>query len=488
MSHISLYILRAHIGPFFFGAITVMFVFLLNFLILFLPQIVGKGLGTWLVIQLIALNLAWMVTLAVPLGVLVASLMAFGNLGSTNEITVMKSGGTGLLRMMRPMIITGILLSAWLFWFNDYVLPDANYRAQMLMIDIQRKKPTFVVDKGQFSMQIEGYSILARNIDTAQGLMLGVTIYDNTSLDVMSVVSADTGRINFSTDYSKAVLMLHNGELHQASQQNYGDYRRLKFEQHRIIMDANGFAFSRSDESLTSRGDRTMRIADMRVVVTECEKNITQSEQSIAKTLDRQIKHISGIKDSTVPEMCTSPIQGDSTTKTVTRKDAAWRTESRLAGTLSMLDNDIFQIRDRQMNANKYLVEIHKKYAIPAVCLVFVLIGCPLGIATKRGNFGISGAITLVFYIIYWIFLMTGERFADRGLIVPWLSMWLGDIVLAVFGMYLIWRVGRDMPIVDLTRLYALWGRVSHFFARVKFPRLKRNQKPIDTQNESISF
>ncbi|MFY7997862.1 MAG: LptF/LptG family permease, partial [Candidatus Kapaibacteriota bacterium] len=127
MSYISRYILRAHIGPFFFGAFTVMFVFLLQFLINFLPQLVGKGLGAWVITQLIALNLAWMVTLAVPMGVLVASLMAFGNLGSTNEITIIKSGGGSLLRMMRPMLVTGVLLSLALFWFNDFVLPDANY-------------------------------------------------------------------------------------------------------------------------------------------------------------------------------------------------------------------------------------------------------------------------------------------------------------------------------------------------------------------------
>ena len=126
MSYISRYIFRAHIGPFFFGAFTVMFVFLLQFLINFLPQLVGKDLGAWIITQLIALNLAWMITLAVPMGVLVSSLMAFGNLGSTNEITIIKSGGGSLLRMMRPMLITGVLLSIALFWFNDFVLPDAN--------------------------------------------------------------------------------------------------------------------------------------------------------------------------------------------------------------------------------------------------------------------------------------------------------------------------------------------------------------------------
>lgn len=472
MSHISRYILRAHIGPFFFGALTVMFVFLLQFLINFLPQLVGKGLGAWIITQLIALNLAWMVTLAVPMGILVASLMAFGNLGSTNEITIIRSGGGSLLVMMRPMLIAGVLLSLWLYWFNDVVLPDANYRAQMLMVDIQRKKPTFVVDKGQFSTQIDGYSILSRNIDTAQGCMLGVTIYDNTSVDLMNVVSADTGRINFSTDYSKIVLMLTNGEIHQMNQQNMGDYRRIKFEQHRIIMDASGFAFSRTDERFYSRGDRTMRIADMRQIVVESEKNILLSQQNIAKMMTIQTKYVSGIRDSTQPELRGIAIAQDSAAqalaaKPLTRKEAAWRVENRVAGVFSSLDNDMFQIRDRRMTTNKYLVEIHKKYVIPAACLIFVLIGCPLGIMTRRGNFGISGAITLVFYVIYWIFLMTGERLADRGMMPPWLSMWLADIVLGAFGLFLMWRVSRDLPLLDMTRLYK-WYAVTMSLLRRK--------------------
>ena len=115
MSIISRYLLRAHIGPFLFGTATVMFVFLLQFLINQLPQLVGKGLGTWVILQLIVLSLAWMVTLAVPLGVLVASLMAFGNLSATNEITTIRAGGGSLFTMMRPLLVAGVLLSLWLY-------------------------------------------------------------------------------------------------------------------------------------------------------------------------------------------------------------------------------------------------------------------------------------------------------------------------------------------------------------------------------------
>ena len=171
MSIISRYILRAHIGPFIFGASIVMLLFLLQFLMKYIDQLVGKGLGIMVIIELIVLNLAWMLVLAVPMGVLVSTLMGFGNLSSSNEITIIKSSGGSLLRMMRPVLFAAIIVFASLFWFNDYVLPDANHRSKILLSDIQRKKPTFAIEQGQFSSQIEGYSILSRQTDSATGTL-----------------------------------------------------------------------------------------------------------------------------------------------------------------------------------------------------------------------------------------------------------------------------------------------------------------------------
>ncbi|TAE32703.1 MAG: YjgP/YjgQ family permease [Candidatus Kapaibacterium sp.] len=514
---LSLYILRAHTGPFLFGTLTVAFVFLLNFLIVFLPQIVGKGLTLWVIIQLIALNMAWIVTIAVPLGILVATLMAFGNLSSTNEITMIRAGGASLLQMMFSPILLGLVLSAGVYWFNDEILPEANHRALTLRMDIERKKPTFVLDKGQFSTQLDGYSILSRALDTTQGMMLGVTIYDNTKFDQMSVLSADTGFINFSSDYRKVVLMLKSGELHQLNQQNPADYRRVSFSKHRVLMDASGFDFSRTDASLTSRGDRTMKIRDMQKVVQESLENSAQSRERVKTMIATHTNEISrtqviaakkdSLKAAPLPasELRTIPLAETKSTiatsvlpapkrspkrkrlakliktspapsltgnltssstatlpapKPLTRREAAWRAESRITGMFSTLDNDVFSIRDRELNADKYVVEIHKKYVIPLACFVFVLIGCPLGIVTKRGNLGVSGLITIGFYVVYWALLMTGERFADRGLIEPRLAMWQADITLALVGVFLIVRVGRDLPIVNAAPLYRLWRRL----------------------------
>ncbi len=530
---IARYILRALIGPFLFGACTVMFVFLLQFLMNYLPQFVGKGLGTWVIIKLIALNLSWMVVLAIPLGALVSTLMAFGNLSAANEILIVKSGGGSLLRMMTPVITASIILSLALFWFNDYVLPDANYNAQILMTDIQRKKPTFAVDAGQFSTQIEGYSILARQMDTSRGILLGVTIYDNTKLDRMNVVSADSGRINFSSDFSKLILLLTNGEIHQINQVNFGDYRKIVFTTHQIVMDANGFAFARTDEKTHSRGDRTMNIADMRRIVRTADSVVSFSKERMNTQTEKHQRYIIGEFDSLLTsELKTYQLQyspaptpqlktvvssmkditkRDSTlkdsvvtpsAKLLSRQEAAWRVENRVSGLRSLVDGDLYQMHDRELEADKFLVEIWKKYSIPAACFVFVLVGCPLGIITRRGNFGVSGALTLIFYVIYWMFLVMGEKLADRGLMLPWLSMWLADIVIGVVGVVLMIGVSRENYTFGLerywwrmrkiitkytTKIIAAYRSIPQYVQQVRLPRFAK-KKQISSIVESVEI
>src|SRR5437867_7960076 len=150
------YLLRAHSGPFVFSLCTLMFLFLLQFVMKFIDQLIGKGLSAWIIIELIALNLAWMLVLAVPMSVLVATLMAFGDLSSKNEITAMKASGISIYRMLAPITVAATVIAILLVWFNNYVLPEANHKAKTLMIDIRKKKPTLNLVPGLFSQDIAG--------------------------------------------------------------------------------------------------------------------------------------------------------------------------------------------------------------------------------------------------------------------------------------------------------------------------------------------
>lgn len=196
------YILRAHVGPFVFGTSVIVFLFLSQYMMRYLGDLTSKGLGTDFILEFLALNVAWIVVLAIPIGILFSTLMAFGALSSTSEVTVMKASGMGLIRMMVPVMVVGSLLWAFTFWFTDNVLPDSNHRLSTMMSDIKQLKPTFAVEAGRFSTQVDGFTILARAMDSS-GVTHGVTIYDGSRVDRQNIVSADTGKLAFSPSLTK---------------------------------------------------------------------------------------------------------------------------------------------------------------------------------------------------------------------------------------------------------------------------------------------
>ncbi|MDQ1266029.1 MAG: lipopolysaccharide export system permease protein [Bacteroidota bacterium] len=442
MKLVDKYIIRSHVGPFIFGFMTVIFLFLFQFLLNYIDQLVGKGLSEWVIIQLIFLNIAWMVVLAAPMGMLFSTLMAFGGLSASHEITVIKASGGSLIRMMLPIIIIGALMSAGQFWFNDKVLPDANHRAKDLMSDIQRKKPTFSLESGKFSTEIDGVTILARHVDSISGMLTGVTIYDNRKVQETNIVSADTGTVEFTGDMSKLVMLLRNGEILQLSQYNPPFSKRIIFKKYLVHMEASGFAFERTIGS--SRGDREMRISDMQKIVDEAMSKSNQAAMRIETELDKQLKHI--FKSDTIDLGGEKQIRpAGINTQTDTSFAAVYRRVQRQMSYLyNAVHSDIYQKQDYLLRAKQYKVEIYKKYAIPMACLVFVFVGCPLGIITKGGNFGVSAAISLGFYIFYWACLIGGEKLADRGMITPFTAMWAGNILIGIIGIILMVRISNE--------------------------------------------
>ncbi len=394
-----------------------------------LDKLMGKGLEPLIILQVIALSLAWMVVLAVPMGVLFSTLMAFGGMSAAQEITIIKASGGGLVRMMLPVVLLGLGMFYGMYRFNDDVLPDSNHRFKILMQDIQRKKPTFAIEAGQFSTQLEGYTILSRQVDSATRALKGVTIYDNLRQNQMNVVSAETGEISFSQDFSKLIVVLYNGEIHQFFRSNPSDFRKITFLKHRIAIDARDFAFARSDEKIFSRGDREMRISDMKAVVRVADSNAKNLDSVFSLQAARHLQYVAAI---------------DTGKKDTSRRATLEHIENRISIFRASVESQSFQRGEYDAQIRKYSVEIDKKYSIPFACFVFVFIGCPLGVMSKRGNFGVSAAISLGFYVLYWACLIGGEKLADRDVISPALGMWMGNIILGGLGLILTFRMTNE--------------------------------------------
>lgn len=453
MKIINLYILRQHVGPFLFGFSTVVFIFLMQFIINSLDKLLGKGIETSVIAQAIVLNIPWMVVLAAPMGVLFATLMAFGAMSASYEIPIIKSAGTSLFSMMRPVIVMGFFVSLGLFWFNDTVLPESNHQAKVLMNDIQKKKPTFAIQPGEFSPSMGGNIILSRRVDSITGQLYDVTIYDYSSISQQNIISADSGRIGFSNDYSNLIINLFSGEIHQRSNNDVKDYKIIKFKEYQIKMEASGFDFNRTDVNLISRGDREMRIKDMQEVVDDSQTEANFARKIIDSVTKNHLdyvlygKEFRDIDQKLVNKQITS---NDTAAKEVYSIDTSTRSVMKsVQKNVNFLSSNIRSyystVENRENNVRKYEVEIWKKYSIPLACFVFVFVGVPLGIRTKGGNFGISAAISLGFYIVYWGCLIAGEKLADKGIISPILGMLFSDIVIFLIGIVLMLKVNNEM-------------------------------------------
>jgi lipopolysaccharide export system permease protein len=441
---LSRYIIRAHIGPFLFSFFTVMFLFLLQFVMKFIDQLIGKGLTAWVIIELIALNLAWMVVLAVPMSVLVATLMAFGEMSSRNEITIMKASGMSIYRMMAPVLAASALVALLLVWFNNYVLPEANHRLKTLTIDIRRKKPTLTIIAGVFSQDIPGYSILVRKTFEQSNEIEGITLYDYSNPNRNVVVTAERGMISFSRDYRKLIMDLQRGEIHQLGLQQKTEYRKIRFVTHRLVMDVEGFDFERSAEGTFSRGDRELGAGAMRAIVDSLTRDKDAMEHQLQERVSREFLQFLG-DSATVPAGGTAMIPGH------TPLAAALARTQYLAG---YVGNEIQRLEFVNRQINQYMVEIHKKYAIPAACIVFVLVGLPLGIMSRRGGFGVAATLSLGFFVLYWACLIGGEKLADRNVTSPFLGMWIANIFIGVLGAILTVKIGRETVVIqwDLIR------------------------------------
>lgn len=450
MNIIDRYILKKHIGPFFFGLGTVIFIFLFQFFIKSLDQFLGKGLSIWLITQLITLNLAWMLTLAVPMAMLVASLMAFGSMSSDNEITIMKASGISLQRLMLPIIAVSFIMFYLMIKFNNDILPEANHKARILLYDISKTKPTFLLESGKFSDDLQGVQIMVKKTFPNSNNIEGVYIYDYSDPKYKNLLTAKAGDIGFTSDFKKIVMNLTDGEIHQLSQKDpENDYRKIKFEKHRLMFNAEGFGFQNSNENTFSRGDRELSASAMSNVVDSLKKFRGSLDETFINNLSKDIQLLATIdyKDTILKR---TPViqktEPDLSVKSVpppivlSRYDSLNNLKRLIAAKGNEYKNIIILSGQIDRQIDSYEVEIYKKYSIPFACVVFILVGAPLGYRVRRGGFGIAAGFSLLFFLLYWACLIGGEKLADRALISPFMGMWIANIIIGCFGLYLMFK------------------------------------------------
>ncbi len=376
------YILKSHIPPYLFSLVIITFVFIMDFIIRYLDMFIDKGVDFFIVLEFFVLSLGHMFALIIPMAVMPATLMAFGQFASENEVTAMKATGVSLYRMIAPVVIASLVLGAGLVYYQNMILPESNHRLMGLMLDIGKMKPTLEIKENIFSTAVDGYTILVREKDDKTGRIKDVQIFRTKKGMVPTTIVADRGRMSFIESENVLRFELEDGEIHEMPDPaDISTYRKTLFSNFTINMRDKDRGLERSRRSY--RGDREMSAGMMQAKINELETEIDgysrdmhiSAEKEMVGTLARVMSF-----DALKGAEREVPVPPTSREERRAQQNAKNPAEQQMYA----LETIMRRITGLDSQISRYEVEIHKKFSIPFSCLIFVLLGAPLAIRSGK--------------------------------------------------------------------------------------------------------
>ncbi len=456
MTILTRYMLRSHLGPFIFALSAVTGLLFLNAVAQRLETLAGKGLGLGIIGEFLLLSLPHIVALTFPMAILVAVLYAFAELSGQNELAAMAAGGVHPGRLLIPLAGVGVILSLMMFGFNDRILPESNHRLSNLLGDIGSKSPTFELREEVVNEVFTGddsrYFLRASTIDPVANHLTDVTIFDLGRPGQNRTIVADSGTMAFTPDGADLILTLWDGTVYETADDRPGSFQRLEFTTQFLPLRGVGAEMERR-VGAGGRSDREMNIAMLQARVDENLEHLRavarESREISMETLERALGY--GVVAGGTDELQIPDGPGILTDGLV----------ENVAGIHRINDNRWGVYR---LASYRYRVEIHKKYAIAFACFIFVLLGPPLAIRFPQGGVGMVIAASVGIFFFYWMGLIAGERFADRGQIDPILGMWAPNLILLIPTLLLLKGVGKKVSTGRTAGFGDLYFRVRRLF------------------------
>ena len=442
MNTLNKYLFKQSLIPFLLSVAVITTVLFLQFLIRAVDRFLGKGLDALTIFEYLYLNLAWIIALSVPMSLLISSVMTFGRMAQQNEITALKSAGVNLYNIIKPALWFGAMVATALCFFNNFILPEMNYNARLLARDIYKKKPELSIEPGYFVDMIPQYTMIVKEMDGKD--FKDVKIFSKNQKSEQTTIYANQGSL--SSDGNMITIDLQDGEIHEIDLSDYDYYRKIRFKTHQIIISMDDLMLNRTSES--NRTDREMRVPQM---IQEIEKNkilinqiydrienvkkeigITNTNANTLEIIENEIELLKEKKANIIKE--DRDYNEDVPVSAFENKDYILS----LTNNARQFKNEFTLIENYEKTNNKFKVEIHKKFTLALACILFTMVGAPLGILVRNGGMTIASGLSIAFFLVYYILLIWGEQLADRNLINPGLGSWLPNIILFVSGMIIL--------------------------------------------------
>ncbi|PLX16579.1 MAG: hypothetical protein C0599_14995 [Salinivirgaceae bacterium] len=433
-----------------------------------------------------------MVPMALPLAVLLSSLMTFGNLGEHNELVAMKAAGIGLMKIMRPLMYFAILTTIVAFLFSNYVLPVANLKQKSLLHDIKNQPAEVMIPEGTFYNGINGFSIRVKKKNPETKMMYNILIYDHREKrGNHSVTQADSGTLVFTENREYLLLTLFNGTSYDEKKPQRGrkannfPMERYIFDKETMVFDLTGLDMKRSDEDLFKNHYQMLSVDQLRYTIDSLklnneERRIKYNDNLLKRNYFKKLRtnQDSVFKVNFADYKAKDP---DSLFNKLTKRRQSVIMSSALSYAKSakqQINSANMTMKNKQTWLNKHKIAWHKKFTFSIACLLLFFVGAPLGAIIRKGGMGLPTVISILLFILYYIISITGEKSGKEGLGDPWFGMWLSTFVFIPVGIYLTRKASLDKVAFDLDRFLAPFKKtINRYLAIKRYRKIRETQK-----------
>lgn len=413
------YILKEHISPFFISLLVVTFLLLSDRVIDLLNMIIEKKLPAGIVIEVFTLSLPYMLALAIPMAVLVATILAFGRMSVDREVIAIKSSGINIYGMLGPLFLAGIILTGTMVYFNHWFLPETNHKLKNLMLKIAYYKPMTIIKEGEYTSILD-YTIWCD--ENRDEVLYNVIIYDRSASRYPRLIFAKQGQMVQMEGGNALRIILKDGQMHQRSDNETGKYQVSSFGEYQINVRDLG---NRQDFFESGyRSDREMTYQQLTAAIKSQSIELNEKQKELKK------------------------LQGRMAAGSLNLDPLGAQAEMRRIYSMQQITES--RVNELNDSLRSLKVEYHKKFSLSFAVIIFIMVGVPLGLMTRSSGIGMAFSVSSIIFLIYYVALNGGEQLADKGLLNPFLSMWLSNIVFFFLALALIYGSIKEKRIFDL--------------------------------------
>lgn len=461
----------------------VLFIVLMQFLWKYMDDLVGKGLGFGVLAELFFYAALSMIPMALPLAILLASLMSFGNLGEKSELTAIKASGIPLIQVMSPLIVLITIIAVGAFFFQNDVLPKAQVKMWTLLFSARQKSPELEIPEGSFYDQITGYNLYVKKKNPDTGMLYGAMIYDVGHGDNPTILLADSARLAFTPDMDYLYLHLWSGEQFENLREQNVNSNNIPFRRESFVDKELLIPFDANFNRLNEEGMRSQyvgkNISELRTSIDSLSRRVdsignrtadgftTLAFPTLAPAMGQkiEIKHEDGKKiarsKKETEKKAVNPISLDSLLLALSpaQRDQVFSGAFALQSQRkSEQEFRAVQVGDEKGRLIRHRIELIKKYTLSVACIIFLFIGAPLGAIIRKGGLGAPMVISVMLFLVYYIIDNTGFKMAREGIWQAWAGMWLSTFVLLPLGIFVTYKAMNDSAVFN-PDLYKTWAR-----------------------------